>query len=56
MCLHVSNELNTPLQAKLRLEMAQERLRQQHSKEVEEKENDLEELKRSFHKKVLILI
>jgi len=43
-------------QAKLRLEMGQERLRQQHTKELEEKESDLESIKASTQKKVGFLL
>jgi len=44
------------VQAKLRLEMGQERLRQQHAKELEEKELDLESIKASTQKKVCIFM
>jgi len=44
------------VQAKLRLEMGQERLRQQHAKELEEKELDLDNIKASTQKKVCSLI
>ena len=40
------------LQAKLRLEMATEKLRQQNAKELEEKEEELEEMRANTQKKV----
>lgn len=42
-------------QTKLRLEMGHEKLRQQMAKEVDERENDLEEVKRNFQKKMKTL-
>lgn len=39
-------------QAKLRLEMAQERVRQQHLKELEDRDQDLDDLRNSNQKKV----
>lgn len=39
-------------QAKLRLEMEMERQRQTHSKEVESKDEEVEEIRRSCSKKV----
>jgi len=39
------------LKTKLRLEMAQEKLRQQHAKELEEKEQELENIKATTQKK-----
>ncbi len=39
-------------QTKLRLEMAQEKLRQTHTRELEEKEQELEEMRASTQKKV----
>lgn len=39
-------------QAKLRLEMEMERLRQMHSKELESKDEDVEEIRQSCSKKV----
>jgi len=46
------NVVDVFCQAKLRLEMGQERLRQQHAKELEEKELDMETIKASTQKKV----
>jgi len=51
-----SGVVGDAVQAKLRLEMGQERLRQQHAKELEEKELDLESIKASTQKKVCIFI
>lgn len=39
-------------QAKLRLEMEMERLRQTHSKEIESKDDEVEEIRQSCSKKV----
>lgn len=39
-------------QAKLRLEMEMERLKQMHSKELESKDEDVEEIRQSCGKKV----
>lgn len=39
-------------QAKLRLEMEMERLRQMHSKELENKDEEVEEIRQSCSKKV----
>jgi len=39
-------------QAKLRLEMEMERQRQTHSKEIENKDEEVEEIRRSCSKKV----
>jgi len=50
-----SNVVTDVEQAKLRLEVGQERLRQQHAKELEEKEMDLETIKASTQKKVRFL-
>lgn len=41
-----------PQQAKLRLEMEMERLRQTHAKEVENREEEVEEIRQSCQKKV----
>jgi len=43
-------------QAKLKLEMGQEKLRQANAKELEEKENALTDLKATMHKKVRGLV
>jgi len=51
-----SGVVGDAVQAKLRLEMGQERLRQQHAKELEEKELDLESIKASTQKKVCIFM
>lgn len=40
------------VQAKLRLEMEMERQRQTHSKEIESKDEEVEEIRRSCSKKV----
>ncbi len=40
------------VQAKLRLEMAQEKMRQQQAKELEDKEIEMEEFRASAQKKV----
>lgn len=40
------------MQAKLRLEMEMERLRQTHSKEIESKDDEVEEIRQSCTKKV----
>lgn len=40
------------MQAKLRLEMETERLRQTHSKEIESKDEEVEEIRQSCSKKV----
>ena len=39
-------------QAKLKLEMAQEQMRQKHAKELDEKEEEMEEMRSSTQKKV----
>lgn len=39
-------------QAKLRLEMEMERLRQTNSKDIESKDEEVEEIRQSFNKKV----
>lgn len=44
-----------PLQAKLRLEMETERLRQMHSKEIESKDEEVEEIRQSCSKKVTLM-
>ena len=44
------------IQAKLRLEMTAEKTRQQHSKELEEKEQELEDMRYSTQKKVRHLL
>lgn len=42
------------LQAKLRLEMEMERLRQTHSKDIESKDDEVEEIRQSCSKKVML--
>lgn len=44
--------LRVLMQAKLRLEMETERLRQTHSKEIESKDDEVEEIRQSCSKKV----
>lgn len=43
---------STHLQAKLRLEMEMERMRQTHSKEMESRDEEVEEARQSCQKKV----
>ena len=40
------------LQSKLKLEMAQEQMRQKHAKELDEKEEEMEDMRCSTQKKV----
>lgn len=53
-CCWESNPVptSTHLQAKLRLEMEMERMRQIHSKEVESRDEEVEEARQSCQKKV----
>lgn len=44
--------LSSCIQAKLRLEMEMERQRQTHSKEIESKDEEVDEIRRSCGKKV----
>ena len=53
-CCWERNPVPTPthLQAKLRLEMEMERMRQTHSKEMESRDEEVEEARQSCQKKV----
>lgn len=50
--LHAVTCCGVLMQAKLRLEMEMERLRQTHSKEIESKDDEVEEIRQSCTKKV----